>query len=260
MKIRLGDLRRIIRGFVKDKGINENSQQPRRMLMEFPEGVCAKCGNVKSKGKKFCGNCGSKMGFCPNPDCGSPLNDKPTQKFCGKCGEKLVASPGGATSTASAGSEKSPPSPPLQKTSVEVGSKKTDIADAVEKKVTQKLGDKFGLNKKDVKSMMSSGESSKQKRAILSSELKMVQSIYDKWTSKSVIADLKDFSIRREQDFLEAMKTAVKDDSAPNVIMSNVNDTSGRPLSSEEGWGVFLVGGKPTFICIPKELWKKKFG
>ena len=61
----------------------------RGILLEYPQGKCAKCGKANQT-KKFCTECGSKMGFCPNPDCGEPLNDKPSQKFCTKCGEKFA--------------------------------------------------------------------------------------------------------------------------------------------------------------------------
>lgn len=76
----------------------------REILVEYPQGKCAKCGKANQT-KKFCTECGSKIGFCPNPDCGEPLNDKPTQKFCTKCGEKLALDESAAESSNKSGND-----------------------------------------------------------------------------------------------------------------------------------------------------------
>lgn len=79
MKTKLSLLRRVIR---------------ETLLREYPEGVCPSCG-ADMKGKKFCKQCGTKLGVCPK--CSETLDDNPKQKFCKKCGEKL-APPEGSSS------------------------------------------------------------------------------------------------------------------------------------------------------------------
>ena len=61
----------------------------RGILLEFVSNKCPNCGIQGKEGKKFCSQCGTKMGICPHEGCGAPLNEKPTQKFCSKCGGKL---------------------------------------------------------------------------------------------------------------------------------------------------------------------------
>ena len=56
---------------------------------------CPKCGKEVPEGKKFCGNCGTKLEAAPEPganvaicaSCGAPLT--PGKKFCGKCGTPI---------------------------------------------------------------------------------------------------------------------------------------------------------------------------
>jgi class 3 adenylate cyclase/tetratricopeptide (TPR) repeat protein len=61
--------------------------------------ICSNCGAENEAGRKFCGECGSKLAVtCPA--CGSP--NSPTAKFCGECATPLAASsaaPGAATAS-----------------------------------------------------------------------------------------------------------------------------------------------------------------
>lgn len=57
------------------------------ILREFPEAKCPGCGLQMQVGKKFCKECGTKLGECPS--CKAPLSDSETQKFCRECGEKI---------------------------------------------------------------------------------------------------------------------------------------------------------------------------
>jgi len=66
--------------------ISTKTKQP-SFLREYVEAKCPSCGLQMPKGKKFCKECGTKLGECPS--CNSPLNDKENQKFCVKCGEKI---------------------------------------------------------------------------------------------------------------------------------------------------------------------------
>jgi class 3 adenylate cyclase/tetratricopeptide (TPR) repeat protein len=58
---------------------------------------CPVCGAENEPGRKFCGECGSKLAsVCPN--CGT--SNAPSAKFCGECGTALVAAAASSATTA----------------------------------------------------------------------------------------------------------------------------------------------------------------
>lgn len=233
----------------------------RSILIEQTEGTkkCKQCGAVSELKNAFCHECGEAFegqsrGIIKCPRCGKVKALWRTHKFCSACGAKLnsddKASQGGNkegddnVSAQDKGDK-------INDIKVDNSNKKSDITTAIEKKVTQKLSDKLGIDASD----LLSDDDEKIKNAQLAAELKMVQKMYDKVVSKSVVVDIRDPSKRKEDEFLKAMKTAFQDNSAPNVIAVEVRDQTDRLLSSDDGWRAFLVGGKPTFLCIPKEIW-----
>lgn len=68
--------------------------------------TCPKCGKEIPEGKKFCGNCGTKIDTSTTTDsnilicasCGAPLT--PGKKFCGKCGAPVTNASNNASSQA----------------------------------------------------------------------------------------------------------------------------------------------------------------
>ena len=80
--------------------------------------TCPSCGTVNEPGRKFCGECGTKLAaVCPN--CGTA--NAPGARFCGECGTQLAAGPsagpgtgmaaGGAGGAAGVGAGAAPGSP-----------------------------------------------------------------------------------------------------------------------------------------------------
>jgi hypothetical protein len=58
---------------------------------------CTSCGTANAVGRKFCRECGARLGVqCPA--CGTI--DSGGSKFCGECGSALDVGPGGATTPA----------------------------------------------------------------------------------------------------------------------------------------------------------------
>ena len=67
--------------------------------------TCPSCGAENEAGRKFCGECGSKLAsVCPN--CGS--TNPPTAKFCGECATPLTAAPATVATSAAAASPQAP--------------------------------------------------------------------------------------------------------------------------------------------------------
>jgi class 3 adenylate cyclase/predicted ATPase len=74
--------------------------------VDLPPVTCAACGTPNEAGRKFCAECGTRLGVaCPN--CGA-LNGA-SVKFCGECGTAIQAA-GGAPSAAAAAPRASAPS------------------------------------------------------------------------------------------------------------------------------------------------------
>ncbi len=75
--------------------------------------ICASCGTQNDAGRKFCGNCGTRLAVAC-PVCGSP--NPPTVRFCGECGSGMSgangppssADPGAGISEAAAASPAAP--------------------------------------------------------------------------------------------------------------------------------------------------------
>jgi class 3 adenylate cyclase/tetratricopeptide (TPR) repeat protein len=59
--------------------------------------VCSSCGTANEPGRKFCGECGSRLA-APCPSCGT--SNAPTARFCGECGTRLDAGSVPATAPA----------------------------------------------------------------------------------------------------------------------------------------------------------------
>ena len=58
---------------------------------------CAACGSANEPGRKFCGECGSRLAVAC-PACGTP--NSPTARFCGECGNPMPATAGAGASSA----------------------------------------------------------------------------------------------------------------------------------------------------------------
>ena len=70
--------------------------------------ICPSCGSENEAGRKFCGECGSRlMSLCPA--CGSP--NPPSAKFCGECATALA--PAQPSETVPAGSTEPALPPPV---------------------------------------------------------------------------------------------------------------------------------------------------
>ncbi len=69
--------------FTADKSTDNNSMK---------DAICPNCGAAIAKGKKFCGNCGTKIVVKPKttcPNCGAEIAEG--KKFCGMCGAKVLS-------------------------------------------------------------------------------------------------------------------------------------------------------------------------
>ena len=81
---------RLLKTFIREALRSRNTASMERkalILREFPEAKCPGCGLQMQAGKKFCKECGTKLGECPA--CKAALTNSETQKFCRECGEKI---------------------------------------------------------------------------------------------------------------------------------------------------------------------------